>query len=86
MNNVNEFVVCKENYEDDYDFKEAIGNIVSLLLENDYTMTIRYDEKGLGIVAIDYEDIDIAYPMWLTPEEIDDVVMARLEKNAEEGE
>lgn len=41
-------------------------------------MTVSYDEKGLGIVRIDYEDVDQSvgapYPYWLTPEEAEDVI------------
>ena len=44
-----------------------------LLLENDYIMTIKYDEPALGIVCIDYNYADRSlgteYPIWLNSEE-----------------
>ena len=75
MSNVNTLVICKDEYKDEYDFEEAIKTAVMLLLQNDYVMTIRYDEKGFGIVAIEYESNNIEYggvmPYWLLPEDIE---------------
>ena len=40
-------------------------------------MTIRYDDKGLGIVCIDFNESDqslgCAYPYWLLPEQIENL-------------
>jgi hypothetical protein len=40
-------------------------------------MTVRCDEKGLGIVAIEYNEADqeigADYPYWLSPEEAEKV-------------
>lgn len=75
MKRVNQLVLCRSNYESSSTFNQAMIEAIRVLLENDYIMTIKYDEKGLGIVVIDYEYSDPAfggpYPYWLTPEEID---------------
>lgn len=69
----NQLTICKEHYEDEYDFREAIGKAVMLLLENNYIMTVQYDEPTLGIVTIEYEpnypEWGYNYPYWLSLEE-----------------
>ena len=49
-----------------------------VLLNANQIMTIRYDEPGLGIVAIEYKSADQSYgdyyPYWLLPEEIESVI------------
>lgn len=73
MNKVNSIVICRDKFDSEEAFKNAIRDAVMVLLENDYIMTVRYDEKGLGIVVIDYNDdkreFGDAYPYWLMPEE-----------------
>ena len=84
---VSQLVICKEHYEDEYEFREAIGKAVMLLLENDYIMTVQYDDIGLGIVVIEYEpnhpEWDCNYPYWLTPEEYE---VLEMYKDNEGGE
>ena len=83
MNGVNTLVICKDNFEDEYDFFEEISNAIKLLLNNDYIMTVRYDanDKEMGIICIDYEAADESwgapYPHWLTPKEVDLINYAR---------
>lgn len=76
--NTNAIVFCKDKYETETDWELAIGNAVMMLLNADYIMTVRYDEKGLGIVVIEFEHGERsyggAYPYWLEPEEIEQVV------------
>ena len=78
MNKVNELVLCRENYESQEKFEDEIKKAVMLLLNADQIMTIRYDEKGLGIVVIEYKYDDQSYgdyyPYWLLPDEIESVV------------
>ena len=78
MKSVNEIVICRDKFDSDEAFKNAIRDAVMVLLENDYVMTVKYDEKGLGIVAIDYnygnQEFGDAYPYWLMPEEWESVV------------
>lgn len=70
MNRVNSITICKEDYETQEDFENAIKKAVMVLLKNRYIMTVRYDEPGLGIVCIDFEYDDLCmgspYPYWLT--------------------
>ena len=77
MNDVNQLVICRDTYNSDEEFKNAIRDAIVVLLDNNYIMTVKYDEKGLGIVAIeyDYDDQSLGgtYPYWLTPEECDSV-------------
>ena len=78
MKNVNELVICRDKFDSDEAFKNAIRDAVMVLLENEYIMTVRYDEKGFGIVAIEYNYSDQqfgdAYPYWLLPEEWESVI------------
>lgn len=78
MNKVNSIVICREKFDSNEAFKNAIRDAVMVLLDNEYVMTVRYDEKGLGIVAIDYDyedqSLGDAYPYWLTPEEWESVM------------
>lgn len=84
--NTNSIVFCKDNYSSETDWELAIGNAVMMLLNADYIMTVRYDEKGLGIVVIEFEcdkpKYGGAYPYWLEPEEIEQIVF----NNEKEGE
>ena len=49
-----------------------------LLLDAEYIMTVKYDEKGFGIVSIEYqyhnEEYGTPLPYWLSPEEFESVV------------
>ena len=78
MNKVNELVLCRENYDSQEEFEDEIKKAVMLLLNADQIMTIRYDEKGLGIIVIEYKYDDQSYgdyyPCWLLPDEIESVV------------
>lgn len=78
MSKVNELVICNEDYYTQEEFESAIKNAVMLLLDANYTMTIRYDDKGLGIVVIrfnpDNEKIGSRLPYWLLPEEAESIV------------
>ena len=78
MNKVNKLVLCRENYDSQEEFEDEIKKAVMLLLNADQIMTIRYDEKGLGIVAIEYKYADQSYgdyyPYWLLPDEIESII------------
>ena len=72
MKKVNRITLCKDNYSTVQEWKDAITATVMLLLEAEYIMTVRYDEKGLGIVTIDYSFADRSlgapYPLWTNEE------------------
>lgn len=78
MNSVNQIVICRNKFNSQEEFENAIKNAVMVLLDNDYIMTVKYDEKGLGIVVIEYnygdQSFGDAYPYWLMPEEWESVV------------
>jgi hypothetical protein len=78
MSKVNTIVICKENYDSQEEFENAIKKVVMFLIENDYIMTVRYDEPSLGIVVIDYESANskygTPYPYWLTAEEFEKTI------------
>ena len=78
MSKVNQLVICRDKYNSKEEFESAIRDAIILLLNAEYIMTVRYDEKGLGIVVIDYNHSDMefgdAYPYWLMPEEWESVV------------
>ena len=73
MRKVNELMICKDEYNTQEDFENAIKKAVMVLLDNNYIMTVDYEEKGLGIVKIcyNYSDKDLGdiYPYWLSAEE-----------------
>ena len=78
MNRVNELIICRDNYNSKEEFENAIKDAVMLLLNAEYVMKVRYDEKGLGIVVIEYnsgnQEYGYAYPYWLMPEEYERIV------------
>lgn len=75
MEKVNCITICKNKYKSEQEWKDAIAATVMLLLEAEYIMTVRYDEKGLGIVCIDYDYADRTYggpyPYWLDADDFD---------------
>ena len=77
MNNVNEIVICKDDYKSKEDFENAIKDAIMVLLSNNYIMTVKYDEKSFGIVSIEYnhdnQEYGGTYPYWLLPEEWESV-------------
>ena len=77
MNKVNQLTICKEDYSSYKEFKNAVKRAIMVLLENDYIMTVKYDDrdKEMGIVVINYdyanEEFGGALPYWLLPDEIE---------------
>lgn len=75
---VNELVLCRDYYKSQEEFENEIKKAVMLLLNSEHIMTIKYDEKGLGIVSIKYDIDDQSlggyYPYWLSPTEFESVV------------
>ncbi len=74
----NQLVICRDKYKTQDEFENAIKNAIMLLLDAEYIMTVNYDEKGFGIVLIEYEHDDRSYgckyPYWLYPKEYESVV------------
>ena len=61
MNDVNSIVICKEDYKTIEGWEDAIKKAIMVLLDNNYIMTIKWDDKGLGIVTIDFEHDDVSF-------------------------
>lgn len=80
MKKVNQLVVCRDEYDSNEDFQNAIRDAIMVLLNNNYIMTVRYDacDKGLGIVVIEYdhaeEQVCECQPHWLTWSEYESIV------------
>ena len=78
MRDINTITICRDTYKTQEDFENAIKKAIMVLLDNNYIMTVRYDEPGLGIVCIDYNYADQSYgchyPYWLSPTEWESVV------------
>ena len=72
---VNMLTVCRDNFQTEEDFRNAVKDALFVLLENDYITTVRYDarDKALGVIAFDYGHADrtfgTKYPNWLSPDE-----------------
>ena len=79
MDYINTITICKDTYETQEDFENAIKKAVMVLLDNNYIMTVRYDEPGLGIVCIEFETADqtvgCRYPYWLSLTEWESVFL-----------
>ena len=76
MKKVNRITICKDNYKSEQEWRQAISDAIMLLLEAEYIMTVRYDEKGLGIVCIDFDHADQSYgspyPYWLDANDLEE--------------
>lgn len=87
MKYVNSIVICRSEYSSKEEFQDAIKDAIMVLLNNNYIMTVRYDEKGLGIVSIEYnhanKEYGADYPYWLSPSEVESVIWDD-EKNEED--
>ena len=83
--NTNIITILRENFDSETGFKNAIKDAIAVLLDNNYIMTVRWEEKGAGIVAIDYnygnEEFGDYYPRWLLPEEWESICFDRRERN-----
>ena len=75
---VSRLILCRDCYKSQEEFENEIKKAVMLLLNSEHIMTIRYDEKDLGIVVIEYDSDDLNlcahYPYWLSSTEIQSVV------------
>ena len=59
---MNKITMMRENYKTVGKFSVALGNIISFLADNDYQMKCYWDDKGVGVFAIefDYKDGDLS--------------------------
>ena len=86
MNKVNSLIICRDKFDSKEEFENAIRDAIMVLLNNEYVMTVRYDE--CGIVAIDFnydnQEFGDAYPYWLMPEEWESIYFDRQASEDEE--
>ena len=69
MRKVNTITVVLENYNDEFEWKDAIQRAIEVLMENRYVMTIREEEKGIVVIDYDYDwntGLGERAPIWLT--------------------
>ena len=89
MGKVNSLVLCRDYYNSDDEFKDALIDAVMLLLNAEYIVVVNYEEKGFGIIRIDYESSDKSlggkYPFWLSPDE-EEFLYDNYEEEEEEKE
>ena len=82
---VSKLVLCRDYYKSQEEFENEIKKAVMLLLNSEHIMTIRYDEKGLGIVVIEYDNDDLnlctRYPYWLSSTEFESVIFDEERRN-----
>lgn len=88
MKDINNITICKEDFSSKEEFEQAINRAVMCLLENNYIMTVRYDDKGFGIVSIDFNYSDTSYgcpyPFWLTADEYEECCFNKQKDNNDE--
>lgn len=72
MKKVNTITVVLEDYNDEFEWKDAIQRAIEVLMENRYVMTIREEEKGIVVIDYDYDwntGLGERAPIWLTSSE-----------------
>ena len=76
----NRITICRDEHDTIEEFKQSMLDIVYGLIDNGYTLNMFYDDKGVGVVCIDfdYKDEELAdkYLYWLNLDEatlIDDM-------------
>lgn len=64
--------IDKKRYEDQYDFEDAVSNIIFTLMKNGYIMTVKEEDKDLVVIEYDYQDACFGgrYPCWLDEDEM----------------
>ena len=76
---VNEVVFVKERYDKESDMWADILAQMKILTTNDYVIKFYCDEAGLGIYCLEYDRKDPQlcdrHLWWLTPEQLDRVLM-----------
>lgn len=70
-----ELVVAKQDDESDSEYFERIGEIINMLLENEYACIVKREETDITIIQYEHdESLDewgCSVPMWVSDEERD---------------
>lgn len=77
MKKVNTITVVLEDYNDEFEWKDAIQRAIEVLMENRYVMTIREEEKGIVVIDYDYDwntGLGERAPVWLTLSEEESLI------------
>ena len=78
MNKVNEIIFCREDYDTEQKWKDAVRDAVFVLLDAQYQMRIIYDEQAFGIIKLEFESadesLDAVWPYWLTTEQAERIM------------
>ena len=88
MHDVNEICFDLENYDKDRDdMWYDIMNVLKILCRNGYKIVIRQEDFGLTFIEFESgnEGLGCPQPMWLDPEEIEELFYNRTEGNETEG-
>lgn len=76
--------ICRDEHDSIEAFRKSLIDAIYVLIDNGYAANIYYDDKGVGVVCIDYDykDVELAslYPYWLSVEEADMVDDMRCER------
>lgn len=72
---VNQLTICRDDYSAKEEFEDAIKIAIMLLLNNNYIMTVRYENKNVVIIDYNYDDekYGCSMPYWLTPDEVESI-------------
>ena len=66
MKHVNTITLCREDYSSQGAFENEVKKAIILLLNANCVMTVKYDDKELGIVCIEFgpaeETLGCDYP------------------------
>lgn len=78
MKHINTITLCRDDYSTQGMFESEIKKAIMLLLNAGCVMTVKYDDKELGVVCIEFgpaqEALGCDYPRWLSPTEYESVV------------
>ena len=77
MKHINTITLCRDDYATQGIFETEIKRAVMLLLNANCIMTVKYDDKELGVLCIEFgpadESLGCDYPRWLSPKEFESV-------------
>lgn len=69
-NQENTIALCRNSYESQYDFEEAVSQTIFMLLKNNY-ITVVKREEDLVVIEYDHHNPSFGgrFPYWLTENE-----------------
>lgn len=72
METVSTITLDRKKYEDQFDFEEAVSQIIFTLMRNGYVMTVKREDFDIVVIEFDYQNLAFggAIPCWLTEDEL----------------